>query len=68
MYLRAAQSGLCKRVRFLRGLRIWVGHGVIVYNEPPLDRWARAHSMSAFRILRVKARERTDDSRVAFAR
>lgn len=27
------------RVRFLRGLRIWVGHGVIVYNDRPSDRY-----------------------------
>lgn len=42
--VRAGYLGLCKPVRFLRGLRIWVGHEVIVYNEPParIDR-PRAH-------------------------
>lgn len=35
-----AAFGLCKRVRFLRGLRIWVEHEVIVYNESALNRWA----------------------------
>ena len=36
------RSGLCKQVRFLRGLRIWVGHEVIVYNESALNRWVDA--------------------------
>lgn len=29
---------LCKQVRFLRRLRIWVGHELIVYNESALNR------------------------------
>lgn len=44
----ARYLGLCKRVRFLRGLRIWVGHELIVYNEPParIDRFAHTGTAS----------------------
>lgn len=55
----AGYLGLCKRVRFLRGLRIWVGHELIVYSEPParIDRLALTNGRG-LRLLNISHKDK----------